>query len=51
MTDIAILGNEEELLNIAIHHAVHGHGQRNTPRLREELRSMLHEERKKLKAA
>ena len=48
--DIAILG-EEELLNIAVHHAVHDHGQRDTPALREELRSMLLEERRKLKAA
>ncbi len=48
--DIAILG-EEELLNIAVQHAVHDHGWRDTPALREELRSMLREERRKLKAA
>jgi hypothetical protein len=49
--DIAILKDEEELLNIAIEHAVHGHGQRDTPALREELRAVLREERRKLKAA
>jgi hypothetical protein len=49
--DIAILKSDEELLNIAVHHAVHGHGHQDTPALREELRSMLREERKKLKAA
>ncbi len=49
--DIAILGNEEELLNIAVTHAVHDYGQRDTPALREELRPMLREERRKLKAA
>ena len=49
--DIAILGNEEELLNIALQHAVHDHGYRDTLELREELRSMLRQERKKLKAA
>jgi hypothetical protein len=48
--DIAILG-EKELLNIAVHHAVQDHGHRDTPALREELRSMLCEERSKLKAA
>ncbi len=48
--DTAILG-EEELLNIAVHHAVHDHGQQDTPALREELRSMLCEERRKLKVA
>jgi hypothetical protein len=49
--DFAILGNEEELLNIALHHAVHDLGQRDTSALREELRSLVREERRKLKAA
>ncbi len=48
--DIAILG-EAELLNIAVQHAVHDHGHRDTPALREKLRAMLREESKKLKAA
>ncbi len=44
--DIAISGNEEEVLNIAVQHAVQSHGHRNTPELREQLRSMLREESK-----
>lgn len=48
--DIAILG-EQELVNIAVHHAVHDHGYHDTPELREQLRSMLREERRKVKAA
>jgi hypothetical protein len=48
--DIAILG-EEELLNTAVQHAVQDHGHRDTPALREQLRSMLREELRKVKAA
>jgi hypothetical protein len=47
--DIAILG-EEELLNIAVQHAVRDYGLPDTPALREKLRPMLREERTKLKA-
>jgi Protein of unknown function (DUF1059) len=43
--DIAISGNEEEVLNIAVQHAVQSHGQQDTPELREQLRSMLCDER------
>jgi Protein of unknown function (DUF1059) len=43
--DIAISGNEEDVLNIAVQHAVQSHGHPNTPELREELRSMLRDER------
>jgi hypothetical protein len=42
--DIAISGNEEEVLTIAVQHAVHSHGHRDTPELREQLRSMLRDE-------
>jgi hypothetical protein len=49
--DIAIWGDEEELLEVAVEHAVHGRGERDTPALREGLRSMLREERRRLKAA
>jgi len=49
--DIAILGDEEELLNIAVQHAVQEHGQQDTPALRQGVRLMLREERRKLKAA
>ena len=42
--DVAISGNEEEVLNIAVQHAVQSHGHRDTPELREQLRSMLRDE-------
>ena len=42
--DIAISGNEEEVLTIAVQHAAHSHGHRDTPELREQLRSMLRDE-------
>jgi predicted small metal-binding protein len=48
--DIAISGSEEEVLNIAVQHAVQSHGQKGTPDLREKLRSMLRDE-DKVKAA
>ena len=44
--DIAISGSEEEVLNIAVEHAVNAHGHRNSPELREQLRSMLRDEGK-----
>ena len=43
--DIAISGGEEEVLDIAVQHAVQSHGHRNTPELREQLRSMLRDEK------
>jgi len=42
--DIAISGSEDEVLNIAVQHAVQSHGHQNTPELREQLRSMLRDE-------
>jgi predicted small metal-binding protein len=42
--DVAISGNEDEVLNIAVQHAVQSHGQQNTPQLREQLRTMLRDE-------
>ncbi|MBV9481199.1 MAG: DUF1059 domain-containing protein, partial [Acidobacteria bacterium] len=44
--DIAISGNEEEVLNIAVQHAIQSHGHKDTPELREQLRSMLRDEAK-----
>jgi predicted small metal-binding protein len=44
--DIAISGNEEEVLNIAVQHAVQSHGHRDSAELREQLRSMLRDEGK-----
>jgi Protein of unknown function (DUF1059) len=42
--DICISGNEEQVLDIAVQHAVHSHGHPNTPELRKQLRSMLRDE-------
>ncbi len=44
--DIAISGSEEDVLNIAVQHAVQSHGHRDTPELRDQLRSMLRDESK-----
>ena len=44
--DIAISGSEEEVLDIAVEHAVNSHGHHNSPELREQLRSMLRDEGK-----
>jgi len=44
--DISISGDEEEVLNIAVQHAVQSHGHSDTPELREQLRSMLRDEEK-----
>jgi hypothetical protein len=41
--DIAISGNEEAVLDHAIQYAVDSHGYRDTPALREQLRSLLHD--------
>ncbi len=49
--DMAILGDEEQLLKYAVQHAVLDYGLRDTPALRNELRTLVHEEREKLKAA
>jgi predicted small metal-binding protein len=42
--DVAISGSEEEVLNIAVQHAVNSHGHPDSPQLREQLRSMLRDE-------
>jgi len=38
---VAITGTEEEVLKVAVRHAVEEHGHQNTPELRAQLRSML----------
>jgi len=38
---LAISGTETEVLDLAVLHAVHGHGHKDTPELRRQLRSML----------
>jgi predicted small metal-binding protein len=42
--NIAISGDEEEVLDIAVQHAIKSHGHDDTPGLREQLRSMLRDE-------
>ena len=44
-----ILGNEEDVLDIAAQYTVEDNGQEDTTEIREELRLMLREERKKRK--
>ena len=38
---LAISGTEEEVLAVAVRHAVQEHGHKDTPQLREELKSLL----------
>jgi predicted small metal-binding protein len=42
--DVAISGSEEEVLTIAVQHAVQSHGHQDTPELRQQLRTMLRDE-------
>lgn len=42
--EFAVSGNEEEVLDLAVQHAVDSHGYRDTPALREQLRAMLRDE-------
>ncbi len=41
---LAISGTEEEVLELAVLHAVTVHGHQNTPELREQIRSLLKDE-------
>ncbi len=41
---LTIAGTEEEVLKVAVRHAVEEHGHKNTPDLRKEIRSMLKNE-------
>ena len=41
---LKISGTEEEVLGIAVEHAVASHGHENTPELREKLRGLLKDE-------
>jgi hypothetical protein len=38
---LRISGTEEEVLDAAVHHAVTAHGHQESPRLRDQLKSML----------
>jgi len=42
---LTIAGTEDEVLNVAVRHAVEEHGHPNTPELREQIRGMLTDER------
>ncbi len=41
---LSIHGREEEVLDLAVHHATTVHGHANTPELREQIRSLLKDE-------
>ena len=41
---LKISGTEEEVLDAAVQHAVSAHGHKNSPELRDQLKSMLEEE-------
>ena len=41
---LAISGTEEEVLTVAVHHAVNEHGHQDTPELREQLKALLKDE-------
>jgi predicted small metal-binding protein len=41
---VTIAGTEDEVLEIAVHHAVKSHGHKNSPQLRDEIRKMLRPE-------
>ena len=42
---LKISGKEEEVLDAAVQHAVSAHGHENSPELRDQLKSMLKEEK------
>ena len=41
---LTIAGTEEEVLTVAVSHATHSHGHKDTPQLREQIRAMLKDE-------
>ena len=41
---LMIAGTEEEVLTVAVRHAVEEHGHKNSPELREEIRALLKDE-------
>ena len=41
---LTISGEESEVLDIAVYHAIHDHGHEDTPELREEVKQMLTDE-------
>lgn len=41
---LTIAGTEEEVMSVAVHHAVAEHGHQDTPELREQIKGMLTDE-------
>jgi len=41
---LAISGTEEEVLTVAVRHAVQEHGHKDTPELRQQLKGLLKDE-------
>lgn len=41
---LTIAGTEEEVLSVAVQHAVTSHGHKDTPELRKQIRGMLEDE-------
>ena len=48
---LAISGTEDEVLVVAVQHAVASHGHQNSPELREKLRSLLRDDTSERKGA
>jgi len=48
---LAIWGTEDEVLEVAVQHAVASHGHENSPELREKLRSLLRDDTGERKVA
>ncbi len=42
---LTISGTEEEVLTVAVQHAVASHGHKDSPELRQQIRSMLQDEK------
>jgi len=42
---LTIAGTEEEVLTVAVWHAVHSHGHKETPELRQQIGAMLKDEK------
>jgi hypothetical protein len=42
---LTIVGTEEEVLTVAVWHAVHSHGHKETPELCQQIRAMLKDEK------
>jgi predicted small metal-binding protein len=45
---LTIAGTEDEVLEVAVYHAINSHGHEDTPDLRNQVRDMLVEERLKV---